>query len=346
MVIAIIGAGLSGLVAANRLAQAGHEVTVFEKSRGFGGRHATRYAQRDKTKRFDHGAPYLAATTEPFKQFLLQLEKENILHRWTNKFLYRDEDVLTEMAVLSGGQDLFVASEGMNAVGKYLSRTVDVRTEVRVGGITYLGPHRGHKKAWMVNTDTQEVFEADAVVVAVPAVQAYGIIQTTQDETSVRRIIREIDTVTYDADLSVMLNYGKREIPEWKALIMQHPIVSLVVNESSKRDFGGELNLVVHTSPAFAATYAQGDREIALHHILKVLASELGAFASEPTWHEIHYWRYAHARTYLARPFFECDNPDQPLALIGDYFMGSGAEAAYTSAVTLSDHWIKSFQTR
>jgi len=346
MVIAIIGAGLSGLVAANRLAQAGHEVTVFEKSRGFGGRHATRYAQRDKTKRFDHGAPYLAARTEPYKQFLSQLEKENIIHRWTNKFLYRDADVLTEMAVLSGGQDLYVASEGMNAVGKYLSRTVDVRTQVRVGGITYLGSNRGHKKAWMVNSDTQEVFEADAVVVAVPAVQAYGIIQTTQDETSIRRIIREIDTITYDADLSVMLNYGKREIPEWKALMMKNPIITLVVNESSKRDFGGELNLVVHTTPEFASAYSQGDREIALHQVLKVLMGELGAFASEPSWHEIHYWRYAHAKSYLARPFFECDNPDQPLALIGDYFMGSDAEAAYTSAIALSDHWIKTFKKR
>ena len=41
MRIAVIGAGLSGLVAARSLQQ-DHDVTIFEKSRGVGGRMGTR----------------------------------------------------------------------------------------------------------------------------------------------------------------------------------------------------------------------------------------------------------------------------------------------------------------
>ena len=51
----MIGAGLAGLAAARSLADAGVTVTVFEKSRGVGGRTATR---REGLWAFDHGAQY------------------------------------------------------------------------------------------------------------------------------------------------------------------------------------------------------------------------------------------------------------------------------------------------
>ena len=51
--IAIIGAGMSGIVAARTLTQAGHHVEVFEKSQGVGGRMSTRETTFGN---FDHGA--------------------------------------------------------------------------------------------------------------------------------------------------------------------------------------------------------------------------------------------------------------------------------------------------
>ncbi|MBJ7286116.1 MAG: FAD-dependent oxidoreductase, partial [Akkermansiaceae bacterium] len=42
MKIAVIGAGISGLVCARHLVASGQEVTVLEKSRSLGGRCATR----------------------------------------------------------------------------------------------------------------------------------------------------------------------------------------------------------------------------------------------------------------------------------------------------------------
>jgi predicted NAD/FAD-dependent oxidoreductase len=52
--IGIVGAGICGLAAAAELAAAGREVAVFDKSRGIGGRLATR---RVDAMSFDHGAP-------------------------------------------------------------------------------------------------------------------------------------------------------------------------------------------------------------------------------------------------------------------------------------------------
>ncbi|MCU0764322.1 MAG: FAD-dependent oxidoreductase, partial [Hydrogenophaga sp.] len=53
--IAVIGGGMAGVVCARTLVQAGHRVTLLEKSRGFGGRMSTR---RTEFGSFDHGAQY------------------------------------------------------------------------------------------------------------------------------------------------------------------------------------------------------------------------------------------------------------------------------------------------
>lgn len=65
--IAIIGSGLAGLTAARTLMQAGHEVTVFEKSRGVGGRMSTRQTEFGS---FDHGAQYFTVRDDRFRTLM------------------------------------------------------------------------------------------------------------------------------------------------------------------------------------------------------------------------------------------------------------------------------------
>ncbi|HAL40308.1 MAG TPA: amine oxidase, partial [Polaromonas sp.] len=53
--IAVVGAGIAGIACARTLAQAGHQVTVFEKNHGAGGRMATLDTEYGG---FDHGTQY------------------------------------------------------------------------------------------------------------------------------------------------------------------------------------------------------------------------------------------------------------------------------------------------
>ena len=76
--IAIIGAGIGGLTLAQALADQ-HEVVVFEKGRGMGGRMATRYADGFA---FDHGAQYFTARDPRFVALVDKLVAVGAVAPW------------------------------------------------------------------------------------------------------------------------------------------------------------------------------------------------------------------------------------------------------------------------
>src|SRR3546814_9540556 len=76
MRVAIIGAGISGLACARRLRDAGLEATLFDKSRGIGGRLATRRANPGNPEvAFDHGATHFTARSEGFTKLVAAWEQ-------------------------------------------------------------------------------------------------------------------------------------------------------------------------------------------------------------------------------------------------------------------------------
>jgi renalase len=65
--VAVIGAGIAGLTCAQKLQQAGKSVVLIDKSRGLGGRLATR---RLAGTHADHGVCYLQAKGDRFQHWI------------------------------------------------------------------------------------------------------------------------------------------------------------------------------------------------------------------------------------------------------------------------------------
>lgn len=344
MVIGIIGAGISGLTAGRLLAGAGHQVTILEKSRGYGGRMATRYAGKSNETKLDHGLSWFTPQSSEFKKFTAELLEKNLIKIWGGQMLFHDGEELSSTNPNINQSQKYIAPDGMNGIGKYLSRWVDVRTESKAGGLTYIGKHRSKKRSWMINMSSSGTFEADAVIIATPAPQAYGIINTTIDEIDTLKIVREIDEINYNPVFSLMLGYGGLEKPEWDGITCKNNPIDFVSNESSKRNDGQECSLVVHASPDFTRKHRNSDQEIIIRELINHLAEIAGGWVTAPEWSQLHFWKYSLPQKQISSSFMEVEGVEAPLALIGDYFNGAGIDAAYRSGLALGQHWIEKFQ--
>lgn len=162
MRIAIIGAGMAGMSCALRLSQSGHEVALFDKGRGPGGRMATRRMEHDGvTLCFDHGAQYFTVRDPRFVEQVVAWESAGVAARWP-----------------AAGDDAWVGSPAMNAPLKAMAVELDVRFSVRVESLDRL------PDGWKLTGDGAPDTLFDAAIVALPAEQAAPMLAGHDAQTS------------------------------------------------------------------------------------------------------------------------------------------------------------------
>lgn len=115
---AIIGAGMAGISAARTLLQAGHRVSVFEKSRGAGGRMATRETPFGN---FDHGAQYFTVRDPRFELALSAVPgTRDVFKAWSaNAVRVLDTQGRVVEAALPSREFHHVGTPGMNALVRH-----------------------------------------------------------------------------------------------------------------------------------------------------------------------------------------------------------------------------------
>jgi hypothetical protein len=121
MRIAIIGAGMAGVSAGRLLADCGHEVTLLEKSRGYGGRCATK---RWENHVVDHGAQYFSMRQPDFSAAVQQTCAE-ALCRLTAPVLDEHGEPLPDTG-------RFYHREGNSRLVRRMAEGLAVRTETTV----------------------------------------------------------------------------------------------------------------------------------------------------------------------------------------------------------------------
>ncbi len=341
MKIAVIGAGVAGLTAGRVLAEAGHEVVVFEKSKGYGGRLATRYAGAKGDTKLDYGLPYIEAGSPKIESFINHLQSKGILEPFVGPFVHKDAEGKTKQ--VKPTRKRYIAPDGLNKAGKELARMVDVRLETKVSGITHIGEDRTRKRSWMLNFPTGYTENADAVIIATSSKQAYAILNTTIDEVATLKLLRDVDSVEYEPSFSFMAGYGNAEIPEWAVMECENEIISSITNEAVKRGKDAECSFVVHTTSGFAQKHMNSDQERIEEIILDELSEVIGGWSALPDWKQLHFWRYSKVINPLPCPFMEVVGNDAPIALIGSYMNGNSLESAYLSGLAIGTYWNDKF---
>lgn len=339
MVIGIIGASFSGLIAGTRLAKAGHDVTIIERNRSLGG---TLASGELNDIVLDYGISHFSAETNTFQEFIGELNQKKEVREWTKEISMYDGEQFHKEDPNASPLQQYVMPGGMQTIAEYLSRWVDIKSQEKAGGITYIGPDREKKRSWMINLTDINVFECDAVIIATPAPEAYGILQTAQDETAARKIIRVIDEVYYDDCISLSAVYNHQP-PEWKGIECDNSPVKWIGNESSKRGIEDRTGLIVQSSHSFFQKFEKVNDEEVMDRLLESVSPIIGSWALRPEARRLHRWKFFKARNPIEEYFIELEMIDAPLALVGNYFGGTSLESAYLSGYNLAEYWINKY---
>ncbi len=115
----ILGAGLSGLMAAHRLSERGYTVQLVDRGRSVGGRLATRRVGEQGIA--DHGAQFFTVRSETFQGFVDQWLQQDLVTIWGTG--WSDGSV---KRTYGDGHPRYVVRGGMNRLAKYLARDHDI----------------------------------------------------------------------------------------------------------------------------------------------------------------------------------------------------------------------------
>jgi renalase len=317
--IAVIGAGLAGLFLARELSRT-HDVFVFEKSRGAGGRMATRRADPFA---FDHGAQFFTARSKAFRSFLEPLVEVGVIADWPARFVEIRRGRAVSSRPWSDAYPHFVGVPGMNALARQLASGLRVRLQTNVRSMNRRGAR------WQLLGERQELLgEFDWVVVTAPAAQAAEIIGPASIEADAAR-------VRMHACFALLLGFEEpRDLP-WDAALVRDADISWVSVNSSKPGRPASFSLVVHSTNAWADAHVDEDTELVRRHLAEEFRKVTGIDAAGAACTDLHRWRYANVDKQDGELY--ALDAGQRLALCGDWFVRGRVEGAFTSARALAE---------
>lgn len=313
--IAVIGAGIAGLACARELVRADARVTVFERSRGLGGRLGTR---RHGNLAFDHGAQFITARSRPFAKYAEVAGRAGVLGRWAPRIL--EDDRLWAAPI----EDWYVGQPGMNALVRPMSRNVELRSGVGIHEIIQ------SQRGWELQTDSgrqDQIFHA--IAVAVPAPQALTLLG------SHGRTFRHLHEVRMAPCWAGMFAFDQpletgAEVHRWT----QGPVTWAACDSSKPHRPPGVHCWVVHASVAWSRQHLEDDAVAVAQLLLREFATATGARVPAPVHALAHRWRHAFVEQPLGLPCLV----DEEIAAgaCGDWCIAPRVEAAFESGRALA----------
>ncbi|WP_306089710.1 NAD(P)/FAD-dependent oxidoreductase [Qipengyuania flava] len=306
MQIAIVGAGMAGLSCATRLAALGHEVALFDKGRGPGGRMATRRVEADGTTlRFDHGAQYFTARDPRFVEQVARWEREGVVARWD-----------------AAGADAWVGTPAMNAPIKAMAGRHDVQFGTRIEQLLRDGD------GWQLDGEGAPDRRFDAVVIALPAEQAGPLLQPHASA------MGDLADATRSAPCWTVMAAFEQRLPSEQDTIRHHGPIGWAARNNAKPGRGSAECWVVQASPDWSRTHLEDEATAVETALLDQLADAIGAPLPPRLAISAHRWRFARSGAAGKEALWDAQ---QRIGVCGDWLIGPRVEAAYLSGRILAE---------
>jgi predicted NAD/FAD-dependent oxidoreductase len=339
--IAIVGGGIAAITCARTLVQAGHRVTVFEKSSGLGGRMSTRSSSFGT---FDHGAQYFTVRDQRFVQAIQTVP--GVCRPWSaNIVRVLDSHGCVAAAGLPAREPHWVANPGMNALVKAWAQPLVDAAQVELQTkVVAIEPDSLNKKQWQLRTQgdggSSHVFGGfDAVVLGIPSPQAQVLLANTPKAAA---LAKKTASVTVAPCWTLMLAFPQAVQPglttlgpQWNVARSTHHRIAWLARESSKPGRSKVERWTIQASAAWSQEHLNDAPSRVEAKLIKAF-SEVTGIRAEPAHAETHRWMYAKTEKALGQSHLW--DAKAGIGVCGDWCLGHRVEDAFVSGLELALH--------
>jgi len=309
MRIGIVGAGMAGLACAEGLTRRGHDVVLFDKGRGPGGRMSTRRIATSAGEAFyDHGAQYFTVRDAAFGQRVEAWISQGVVAPWP-----------------SAGTDAFVGVPAMNSAVRQMAVGLSVHRTALVTRIESLG------RGWRLILDRGEAIEVDIAVVATPAEQASALLASIAPHLAARARATPsapcwTAMLAFPEPVAVAQNC-------WRGV----GAIGWAARNNSKPGRVGPESWVVQASPDWSRAHLEADPDWVADTLKGALSNLLGAVLPPVAGQCSQRWRFARSGAEGSEAIFD---RDRRVGICGDWLIGPRVEAAWLSGAKLAEQII------
>ncbi len=322
--VLVVGAGLAGLACARSLHEAGCRVRILEKSRGRGGRCATR---RFDGAQFDTGAQYLSPGDSAFHALLAGALSTGQAAEWTGPVggIRPQKGQSGDSRPRLSTKVRYVGVPGMSALAALPGEGLEVLTEHRVVGF------EREEARWQVHlANGLRCERASWVIVAAPAPQAAQLLREAHAAWS-----QVLGRVRMDPCLACLLRFAEPlPFPAAASFFDSGDLVWAARDSSKPGRPPGEC-WVLHSARTFAREHVDAPEEVYTALLMDALSRRLDGPLPAPELVLGHRWRYAFVREPLGDAFLI--DPALRLGACGDWGGRSRIDLAYESGRALAE---------
>lgn len=317
--VAIIGAGVAGLSAAQRLHQNGVSVVVFDKGRRLGGRISTRIQYE---RQFDFGAQYLTPHSRKSAVLFSKWRKAGWITQWRPVAYELPERKKIDTS------SWHVALPSQESLARNLARDLEVKSRTTIVGIK---GGVGNRNLVTKSGETHGPFEV--VLVTCPAEQSSQLLEPFPE---LRQLADQVQTRPC---LATMVMFEEEVAVDFEAAFLEDSCLAWVARDSSKPDRPEQECWVLHASEEWSQAHLDAPLEKTASGMLSAF-SKLSPIELPPvSYARAHRWRYAIPRVPLELPF--CFDEMIKIGVAGDWCNTPNVDGAYWSGHDLAEALLK-----
>jgi renalase len=318
MKIAIIGTGVSASILAFLLSDKNHEIILFEKARGLGGRLS---GKRTDFGKIEHGAQFFTVKTRGFSEFLLKNFTKDELISWHPKIAAYHNGLFNNLEV-----DYKILQPAMNQFSKNLLSGFKINLTTKIDRLEL------DSGKWHLYAGKEKFSSFDLVISTAPPLQSYDLLKNIAD---FAEQLKNYEMLPTHAFLGVLKDYPDFDYEAVKFL--DHEIFSWFAVQNSKDHDRSNYRFILHTKHEWSLE----NLEITIAEFRRVFVTSFQEFINlketDFKFSLLHLWRYASPLNYELKESDILFDWKNNLAVCGDYLTGGNIEAAFLSAKNLAN---------